>query len=80
MSKTATVKQSLKYPVELVKDTAARILAYKKKNISLAHAPMLMAHSRVLSQNMKNFTELYGSRWEAIKKMNQIIGGNVQWK
>jgi len=61
-------------------DFLARIRVYRKKNISLAQLPMLITHSQVLTQNMKNFTRLYGSHWEAVKKMDQIIGGNIQWK
>ena len=57
----------------------ARIRSYKRKNISPAQIPMLIAHRKVLAQNMRNFTELYGSPWKALLKMNQITGGSIKY-
>jgi len=59
-------------------DFSARIKAYRKKDISITQVRILLLNSKVLIQNMKNFTELYDSRWKAFKKMGQIVGGNIK--
>jgi hypothetical protein len=78
MSKEGKDKPFVKNAVKNAHDLLARIEAYQKKDISLTQFPMLLSNRKVLAQNMKNFTDLYGSRWEAIKKMDAIIGGNIK--
>ncbi len=78
MAKKEGRRNIIKIPFSIVSDFSARIGAYRKKGISLTQLSILFSNSKVLAQNMRNFTELYGSRWKAIQKMNEIIGGNIK--
>lgn len=78
MAKEEDDSPILESTLNTVSDLFARIEAAKKKDISMTQLPIIFSNSKVLIQVLKNFTELYGSRWEAIKKMDKIMGGNIK--
>ena len=78
MSKEENDSTVLERTFHAVSDLVARIKAAKKKDISLPQLAIICSNAKVFIQVLRNFTELYGSRWEAIKKMDKIMGGNIK--
>jgi len=51
-----------------------RLNQARKKNLSINQVTQVLSNIKIVNQVFNNFTELYGSRWKAIQKINKIYG------